>query len=325
MVKRRKEPGKSEDTKIMKKHHQLKKQHKIASVLMIFLVIIAVFFTMYYVGNGFSTNDKVLWDNDDVKVMLTSPDDTSLFHSNEDIHVSGSVYGGIPDKVMVWDARYNVPVYATIQGTTFGVMLYAEDLANGVHTLCIQAHTTDGRWTPIKTVTVEFYGTTGPSDTVQQQTWSETYLPDPIAVIFRPIEEVITQTVVYVTSGTSSDDLNGDNVPDELTQSPTTPRYNPMNIPLTFIIVFVLLIILVLIILLKIVKPYLQRKHQYKQEILRSPEKREWVSQQQRYGVNNLKNQLNSEKNKRKKLEKKVSQLQKQPINIYVDGKKKQR
>lgn len=314
------------------KLQSLRKKSKFLTVAMIAVAIIIISLSLYYAGNGFSLNDTIFGTNDDVRVMIDSPHEGDVFYSYDNIDIAGSVWGDIPQKVFVWDERYNVPVTCTLQGTTFGVRLFAEDLAVGQHVLCIQAQTEEGKWTAVERVQIEKRGTTSSQTgwVNPATTWSETYLPQPLAVVFRPVEEVLAQIVVYVSGGTSDDDLNGDNIPDELQQAPTTPRHNPMNLPLSGIIIFGLIIFVIIILIVYIIYPYLDRRQQLKKAMLNDPNKRLWLLQMKALKNKELKSEIKKEKSKRSQLIERIKKAQSaspkaksKPIRIYLSPKSK--
>ena len=310
----------------MDKLQQLRKRHKRLSFALVVVVIVgAFFFGTYFIGNGLSINDWIFFNNSDVRVMLYAPSEGETFYENEEIIISGSVWGDIPKMVYVWDSKHNVPVACTLSASNFGVKLFASDLSAGEHTLCVQAQTNEGKWTDTVSVTItkqpsSYYG----GIVTQSNTWVESNLPQPLGIIFRPVEEVLSQIVVYISGGTSDDDLNGDNIPDEIQQSPTTPRYNPMNIPMSAIIIFGLIILLVIIIVVYVVNPYMRREHQLRASIAENPEKREWWTRIQALKNEDLKRQLRREREEKQKLK---DQLKikgntggesKNPIRIFI-------
>ncbi|RLI63755.1 MAG: hypothetical protein DRO67_05235 [Candidatus Asgardarchaeum californiense] len=304
------------------KNSHLKKRSKVVTIAKVITLIALCFFASYYLGNGFSTHDKIISANEDCRVMLNSPLDGATYHHNDEIHVSGSIWGGIPQKVYVYDTMYNVPVQATITGPNFGVTLYAAEISQGTHELAFQAQTADGRWTQPVYRTIEKYGSPSVTgfahDQYETYNFISEYVPDQIAYIFRPVGEVLTQSIVYLTGSTAHDDLNGDNIPDALTQAPTTPRYNPYNLPLTTLLVYLGIISIIALIIMKIVSPAVKRKQQYRKEILKSPEKRQWILDQKQLKNNELKKKLRIESQKRIALEKKLDSAMKNPVNIFV-------
>ncbi len=313
---------------------EIKLQKKIATFGIVVVIVAISFFALYYIGNGFSTNDNIFWSSDDCRIMLNSPIDGQRFHHNDDIIISGSLWGGIPEKVHVYDTRYNVPVPAIISGPNFGVTLYAAELSQGTHELAFQAQTADGRWTQPVYRTIEKYGS--PSSTgfpagtqTAAQTWSESFLPEPLALIFRPVEEVLAQTVVYINSGTAADDLNGDNIPDPLEQSPTTPRYNPMNVPMTSLIVIGIIGLIIFAVIYFVIAPYYQNKHKLKKTAMQDADIRAWQLQLRTLQNKELKNQLKRERLRTKQLTLQAKEAKKQKptppkrsVKIYLAPKK---
>jgi hypothetical protein len=321
------------------KLQRLKKQHKIATIGMGIVAAIVIFLLLYYAGNGFSLNDSILFSNDDCRVMIDEPLENQEFHRTDEIRVTGSVWGGIPKKVIVWEQKHNVPIYATISGTSFGVSFTGADLSDGEHVICIQAQTNDGRWTPVVTrlILVNNYQPDSGSNnwfgfplSNNQQTWSETYLPEPVATVFRPVEEVLAQTVVYVTGGTASDDLNGDNIPDEIQQSPAAPRYNPVGAPVTLFFVYAVIAGIILAVIFFLIKPYLERKQEAQKQLQQDSGWRQWKLQLQSLNNQKLKAELKAEKLKRQKLEKDIKEknkkyieaAKKRPVIVNVQNKK---
>lgn len=318
---------------------RLRKQHKYATIGMAIVAAIIIFFLLYYAGNGFSVNDSIFFANDDCRVMIDEPADNSEYYRTDTIRVTGSVWGGIPQKVIVWEQQHNVPIYATISGTSFGVSFMGSDLSDGEHVICVQARTEDGRWTAVETrmILINNYM----PETQDQnwfgfplsnnyQSWSETYLPGPIATVFRPVEEVLSQTVVYISSGTASDDLNGDNIPDELQQSPAAPRYNPVGAPVTLFFVYAVIAALIFSVIFFLIKPYLKRKQEAQKQLQQDTGWRQWKLQMQSLTNQKLKAELNAEKLKRQKLEKDIKEknkkyieaAKKRPVIVNVQNKK---
>ena len=316
----------------VQKIKNLQKKFKVYTICIIVLIIIILFFILfYYMGNGFNANDNMVTTSDDCRVMLWEPGDGDVFYSSDNIEISGSMWGGIPNKVLVWDERYNIPLNCMISASTFGISVNSADISEGNHVLCVQGQTTDGRWTSVERVTVQkrgqYFDSTGQ---VFVRTWSESFFPEPIATIFRPVEEVLSSVVVYITGGTSDDDLNGDNIPDELEQSPVTPRHNPMNVPLSIIIVFALLILVIIVVIFYVIRPYLQHRYAREREIMRSPEQREYMLKMQKSKDEQLAKKLSIEKNKRITAERKLHEEQKKhlesksrrPVNIFISKSK---
>jgi len=304
---------------------KLKQRHKLLTVSMIVVAIILLTFLSYYVVHGFSAKDLFFNEYESVKLIIYEPDEGQKYYDGDSIIISGSMWGGIPKTVYVWDERFNIPINCYITASAFGVELYASDLSEGTHTLCFQGQASDGRWTSVVKKTITKLGDTDANIIYPNQgnTFVETYFPEPLAIIFRPVEEVLTQTIVLITGGTSDDDLNGDNIPDEVQQSPVSPRYNPMNVPLSAIIVYGLIIAVVVIILLSIVKPYMQRR----QEMQSRPAYQQFQLRMKALRNEKLRAELSKEKTERKLLEKKLKEEQKQtkkPINIYLSEKTRQ-
>jgi len=310
---------------------RLRKKHTMLSGAVIVVAVVIIFLLSYYLGNGFSIADPLWGTNSDCSINLIQPGENEIFYKTDDITISGDVWGGIPKKVIIWDAELNVPIYATITGTSFGVSAYAGDLSDGVHTLGVQAQTVDGRWTPViyRTIEIRNYqgGTSSSYNTDVTQTGGGPL--GSFGVIFRPVGEVLAQTVVYITGGTASDDLNGDNIPDPLQQSPVTPRYNPTGSPLTLIIVYGLIILVVIIVILYVVKPYLERKQRLKREMVKSPETRYWLLRLKSLQNKELRKQLARERAERKQIVEKIKHDQKKkpstskrPVKIFLTPKK---
>lgn len=322
------------------KKKSLIRHHKIATIGMVIVAALLIFLLSYYAGNGFSVNDTIVSANQDCRVMIDTPGDGSTYYRTDEIRVTGSVWGGIPQKVMVWEQQHNVPIYATISGTSFGVSFMGSDLSDGEHVICVQARTEDGRWTAVETrmILINNYmpetqdqNWFGFPLSNNHQSWSETYLPEPIATVFRPVEEVLSQTVVYVTGGTSNDDLNGDNVPDELQQSPAAPRYNPVGAPVTLFFVYAVIAAIILAVIFFLIKPYLKRKQEAQKQLQQDKGWRKWKLQMQALADKKMKRKLQTETKKRKALEKKLKEKEKslstarrqRPIKIYTSKKKK--
>jgi len=286
-------------------------------ILLIPILIFLLLLIMYYIGNGFSLNDNIVGTAEDFKVRLNKPDTGDTFYTGDDIVVSGSVWGGIPKKVIVWDEKYNIPIECHISGSYFNIRLYADDLSTGFHTLCVQAQADNGRWSRIETVSIEKKegGRSG-------KTWVESFFPPPIAYVFRPVEDIIRNIAVVVSGGTSPNDLNGDNIPDEVQQSPVPPRYNPMNLPLSVIIVFGLIILLILVVVLKILHPILMWREKTKMEIHRSPTLRRWYLKMKALKNKELRARLKTEKTRRRRLEQRLKKMEKQaasrPVKIFI-------
>jgi len=297
---------------------QLKRKHKFLTIALIAVAIVLVTLLSYYAVNGFSANDLFFNEHESVKLMVSKPSEGQSFYDGDSITVSGSMWGGIPNKVYVWDERYNVPIPCPVVASNFGVELYANDLSQGTHVLCFQGQATDGRWTPVQRISIEKVGSTQQSWIYMggQKTFVETYFPQPLAIIFRPVEQILVQTVVLITGGTSEDDLNGDNIPDELQQSPVSPRHNPMNVPMSALIVYGLIIFVIIILILAIIKPYLE----HRQKLEATPGYRQHQFKMRSLLNQKLRGELSKERARRKLLEKKMAEENKKvkkPINIY--------
>ena len=312
----------------MKKLSNLKKKSKTLTILIGVVAVILVFLIAYYAGNGFSLNDLVLNTHDDCRIVLSSPDNQDVFYGTETIDIRGSMWGGIPKKVLVWDERYNVPISCSITGSYFDASVIAGDISNGYHNLCIQGQTDDGRWTAVEKVTIE-KRQAGIIGAAEPDTWSESFFPEPVAMFFRPVEEVLSHVVVYVTGGTSNDDLNGDNIPDEIEQSPVSPRQNPMNVPLSTIIIFTLIIVVILVVVMYVARPYVKHRISHERRVTKSPKLRKWSLEMKKKKEAKLQSKLRAERMRRINLEKKLkkekehtSKLEKRrPVNIFFDKK----
>lgn len=263
--------------------------------------------------------------SDSFRIDIDQPYESQVFFDGDDIVIDGSIWGAIPKKVYAWDSKYNVPVLCFINSANrFGIRLYADDLSQGDHLICVQAQSSDGGWSTVETVMIEKKG-----GMTSSGTWFNDNVPEPFATIFRPVGDIISGIVVTVTGGTAPDDLNGDNIPDELQQSPAPPRYNPMNMPLSATISFGLIILVIIIIIVYVVRPYLNRKQMMEKALKKSPKYRTWKLQMQGLRNEKIRMKLRAEKEKRKKLEKKLAEEQKKtktPVKIYLGdtGKKVQ-
>jgi len=311
---------------------RLRKKSKKYTIGIIVISIIILFLLGYYVGNGFNLNDVIINTHGDCRIILSGPADGAIYYNYDDIDISGMMWGGIPQKVLAWDERYNVPLSCVVSTASFGLTVSATDISEGEHTICVQGQTIDGRWTDVERVTVMKRGTYfDATGQIMPRTWTETFFPEPIATIFRPVEEVLSSVVVIVTGGTSDDDLNGDNIPDEFQQSPVQPRHNPMNVPLSIIIIFSLIVIIILILIFYLIKPYMEHRYARETEIRRSPEQREWALKIQKGKEQKLQQKLSAEKRKRIKYERELSQERekhsqsksKRPVNIFFTNTKK--
>ena len=308
---------------------QLKKKRKLLSILMAVVAIIIIFLLSYYAIHGFSAKDWFFNEDDSVRLLVDKPRNGDIYYDGDSITVFGVMWGEIPKKVYVWDERFNVPISCQISGASFGIELYANDLSKGVHTLCFQGQASDGRWTAVERVDIKKLGESAEGYITANtgNTFVEKHFPEPLALVFRPVEEVLKQTVVTITGGTAEDDLNGDNIPDELQQSPVSPRYNPMNVPLSAIIVYGLIIFVIVLVLLAIVKPYLLKK----QKIESKPAYQKWKLKMRSLTNQKQKAELEKEKRRREMLERKARRLEeelsaertKKPINIYLSDKNK--
>ena len=152
-------------------------------------------------------------------------------------------------------------------------------------------------------------------------------LPQPFGFILRPVEQAAREVVVKVSGGTSSDDLNGDNIPDVFQTSPVSPTYNPTNIPLTFTLVIIGLFVVIVIVTFSIkemITKKIEKDEEYKKFLARNPKA-------QRFELERLKTSLElakSEKQDRtvKLLEKRIRELEKKmkkPVNIYLGSNQK--
>lgn len=311
---------------------KLRNTSKKYTIGIIITSIVLLFLLGYYVGNGFSINDAIINTHNDCRIILNEPSNGDIYYNYDEIEISGMMWGGIPKKVLAWDDRYNVPLSCIISTSSFGLSVTATDISEGSHVICVQGQTTDGRWTEVQSVTIQKRGTYfDATGQVKPQSWIETVLPEPIATIFRPVEDVLSSVVVYVTGGTSEDDLNGDNVPDEMQQSPVSPRQNPMNVPLSIIIIFSLIVIIVIILIFYVIKPYLEHRYMREEEIRRSPEQREWALKMQKKKDQKLQQKLSAEKRKRIKAQRELEEERKKhaeskskrPVNIFFTNTKK--
>jgi len=318
------------------KLQQLKRQHKHATVAMIAVAAIIIFLLMYYAGNGFSLNDTIIGASDTCSVRIIEPTQGQSYQRTDDIRFTGTVLGGIPEKVFIWNDQHNVPIHATISGTSWGVSMIAGDLAHGEKIINVQAQLQDGRWTPVESVSIEVDNYIPPESYSpfswfpSHTTWSEQNLPAPLATVFRPVEEVLAQTVVYVTGGTAHDDLDGNNIPDQLEQSPFAPRYNPYGAPMTIFFVYGIIAFIIFSLIYFVIRPYLKRKQEAQKQLESDAGWRYWKMQMQALTDSKMKAELQEEKAKRKALEKQIKEsikkqdeaTKRRPVIVNIQDKK---
>ena len=306
-----------------KRLRNLRKRSKGATIGLIVVSIVILFLLSYYAGNGWHIgSDYIINTSEEIRVVIDSPGDQEVFYDGDNIEVTGSVWGAVGEQVLVWDDRYNIPLEASIAASRYGIELYADDLSVGYHTLCVQAMSTEGKWTAVRTVTIEKKGT----PLWHYESWSENNLPGPLGVIFRPVEEILKGCIVLVSGGTDPMDLNGDNIDDRLQQSPVPPRYNPLNLPMSGLIIFTLIILVVLVLIFYVVRPYIKYKQRREKEIRRSPEQRTWVMDIEALKNKELRAKLKGEQRRRNALENKYKREQerrveasaRRPVNIYL-------
>ena len=317
----------------MNRLQKLRLKDKRYTIAILVVSVIIIFMLLYYIGNGFSLNDNVVGISSDFGLTISHPLEGQTFFPEQEIEVSGTTVGGTPSKVYVWDERYNVPVTCAITGPRFGIRLLASDLSAGHHILNVQAQSTDGKWSQVQKVTIKKEG-----GYAFQPTWVESNLPQPLAIVFRPVEEIVSGIVVLVSGGTAPDDLNGDNIQDIFQQSPVVPRYNPMNVPLTSLIVFIVLAAVILILIFYVIKPYVKERQSMEKELRRSPEQRQYFLNLKKLRQSSAQAKLRTEKRKTKKLEtelkkekeiqiklreEKLKEMEKRPVNIYLNNNKK--
>jgi hypothetical protein len=309
----------------MPKVKKLKRNSKISVVIIIIASILLMYLLTYYISNGFSANDFIFNTHEDARIMINSPPDAKGYYHYDDIDISGGMWGGVPDVVRVWNTRFNVPVVCTLSANNFYVTIPASDLSKGMHTMAAQGRTTDGRWTPIVYFRINKLDV-GPDMMNQflgmENNNMENLLPGVLGGLFRPVEDIVKGIVVVVSGGTASDDLNGDNIPDELQQSPFAPRHNPMNMPLMAALVFGLIILVIIVILFVVVKPIMDAR----KKVVSKPDYLDYKLREKEIGLEKTKQDLRQERIKRQKLEKQVEEEKKKhrkPVNIYMDGRKK--
>jgi hypothetical protein len=306
---------------------KLKKKSKYSAIAIIVVAILLLYFLSYYVVNGFSANDLFFNTHDDVRLMRDGPADGKEYYHYDNVYIHGRMLGGVPEVVYVWNERYNVPVVCTLSATTFHINIPAESFSRGVHSMAIQGKTTDGRWTPIIRFTINKLDT-GPDFMHDflgiENNRVENLLPGVIGGLFRPVEDIVKGIVVVITGGTAVDDLDGDNIPDELQQSPFTPRHNQMNLPLMSAIVFGLIILVILVIIFVIIKPHFD----HKRRLQKKPGYFDYKLREKAIGAEKMKQELREERIKRQRLEKEMEKERKQqrkPVNIYMDGHEKKK
>jgi len=241
------------------------------------LAIIAVASLLLVVCSHILINGFSFSQNSDFVVTIDSPlNGDTIYGPDYYFTIEGRSFGKTLDKVYIWDANYNVGVLAGVSPSRYAKSLYAGDFSNGRHTLCVQAIGTDGSVSQIATVTIyiDNGGTGGANNAYLSDS-----LPAPFSYVFRPVEDVVRQTIVFISGGTNSDDLNGNNVPDVFEQSPIAPTYNPINVPVTFIFVIVALVVVILIIVIVIrdmLANYVTKRAEIEKAVLRNKKAMEY-------------------------------------------------
>jgi hypothetical protein len=181
--------------------------------------------------------------------------------SGDSITFNGHVIGGTIDEVVMWDEKYNVGIQCGTSLSLWSLTIPLNRFSNGLHTMCIRAKNTDGQWSPIVCRTIYTSVTIPLSGPVYPTGYIADTLPSPIGIVFRPIEDVARNVIVYVQGGTAPDDQNGDNIPDQFQQSPITPNYNQSNVPILIVIVFASFVVLIIVVVFA-VKEVLSRREE---------------------------------------------------------------
>jgi hypothetical protein len=256
----------------------LHKENKTLFIIEIVCIVAALvfgsFLVLYWVGNGFSTNDNILGINDGFYIRIDTPTPGSEFSQGNTIYIKGGSLGGALSQAIIWDTEYNVGAPCGVSATQFSYAIFPNHISFGKHTIGVQAQNVNGEWSQITYVEFEIKsgGLLTPPNypTVPAST---------IPGLFQPLVDIWNGIIGHTEQGTGDNDLNGDNIDDRLQTSPFTPRYNPFNLPITLIIIVILIIIVAIVIAILLLR-YLKQRGEYKMQMAKyiaaSPKRRDW-------------------------------------------------
>lgn len=208
-------------------------------VAVVLIVILIGFLVMYWVGNGFSFSDSVLFNAEDFYISVDTPASGSIYTPSDTISIRGGSLGGMLQKVHLWDQAYNVGVPCNVVGTTFAIELQPGTLSAGPHTLIFQAQAVDGRWSEPTSIDISI------SDPIDEGVGDTMGIEDTTPGLFQPIFDIVDGISISADEGTGDNDLNGDNIDDRLQTSFVSPRYNAFNLPLLLILIVIVVAILI--------------------------------------------------------------------------------
>jgi len=295
------------------KKKKISKHNGLVLIVVGILVALILFFSYMYLYGG------VVNERSSITLSISSPSEGQVFNQGQEIGFNGYVLGGVIDKVIIWDEKYNVGIECGSSASYWSQSVPVSQLSVGKHVICARALCTDGTWSPIVCRTVDIQSSSS-SYIVTDRTISSTM--GVMGFIFQPIEAVANAVVVTIEGGTSPDDLNGDNIPDQFQQSPAGPSHNPMNMPMTTLIITILIftaIVIGLMMLRRILTLYMARREQRIERLQSKPEWRTWQLQRLKIQEKETGAKLRSARERIAKQEEQIKHLQKEKavtINI---------
>jgi len=296
---------------------------KSKSLIIVACIITAlIFFFSYMYLNGGVINERKTF-----TIGFDSPSEGTIFNEGQEITFSGHVIGGVIDRVIIWDERFNVGIECGHTVSLWQQNVGVDKFSVGTHVVCVRALCTDGTWSPVATRTIEVKTSTSSITALPLRLSSQ--MPQPLGIFFRPIEDIVDGIVVTIEGGTSSDDLNGDNIPDQFQQSPTGPSHNPMNIPMTTLIITILIfsaLIIGIIMIQRTLSPFLSKREKRIETLQSKPDWRKWRLEQHQIKEKGTQKKLNEARDRTRKQDEEIRRLSKEKgvvINIQKAKTKK--